>query len=326
MVDAVLAQATRGASAPVSAQLARFRDVYAIDGTLIRLHRKLQKHFRGFRSKGTEAVAKLHVVHNLSRRDIERLRLSGARVPDVRGVTFGRWVKGALSLFDLGYYSHAIFRKIRDAGGFFVSRMKSHANPLVVSLRHGRKTIPLDGIRLKDLKITEDVLDVDARFGRGKNARTYRVSAVREPVSGTWRYYVTNLSAEEFPAEEIAAIYRLRWEIELLFRELKSAYRLDEVTTTKPATARCLILAALLSLLLGRVLTQIAAYRADCAARTLSPRRVAAVLAQHALDLGRTLLAGNAKSLGRCLARVADVCIVVARAVPPRGGARALSA
>jgi len=326
VLEQLLAAAGRGASAPACARLAKFREVFAIDGSLVRLHAKLQRHFRGFRSEGTEAMAKLHVVHNLSRRDIERLRISGGRVPDIRGAAFGRWVKGALSLFDLGYYGHAVFRTIHDAGGFFVSRMKGHANPHVVSLRRGRKTIPLDGLRLRELKIDEDVLDVDAVFGEGKAARTYRVVGIREPVSNTWRFYVTNLVAEEFAAEEIAALYRLRWEIELLFKEMKSAYRLDEVPTSKPATARCLILAALLSLLLGRVLAEIAADRCARALRSFSPRRVAAVLAQHALDLGRALLEGNAKRTGRVLAHIADVCTVVAHASPPRGGARALSA
>lgn len=324
VLDHLLASAARGASAPVCARLARFREVFAIDGSLVRLHRKLQRHFRGFRSEGTEAMAKLHVVHNLSRRDIERLRISGGRVPDARGAAFGRWVKGALSLFDLGYYGHEVFRTIHDAGGFFVSRMKAHANPLVVSIRRGRATIPMKGLALRSLRITEDVLDADAVFGKGRSARTYRVIGVREPVSNTWRFYVTNLDAAEFPAEEIAALYRLRWEIELLFKELKSAYRLDEIPTTKPERARCLILAALLSLLVGRVLAEIAAQRGARALRCLSPRRVAAVLAQHALDLGRVLLEGNSKRIGRVLARVADVCTVVAHASRPRGGARAL--
>ena len=103
VLDQLLASAARGASAPACARLARFREVFAIDGSLVPLHKRLQEHFRGFRSEGTEAMAKLHVVHNLSRRDIERLRISGGRVPDIRGAAFGQWVKGARSLFDVGY-------------------------------------------------------------------------------------------------------------------------------------------------------------------------------------------------------------------------------
>lgn len=324
VLDHLLASAARSASPAASARLTRFREVYAIDGSLVRLHKKLQKHFRGFRSEGTEAMAKLHVVQNLSRRDIKRLRVSGGRVPDIRGAAFGQWVTGALSLFDLGYYSHEVFRTIHDAGGFFISRMKSHANPRVISMRKGGETVEVKGVLLREMRITGDVFEGEAIYGEGRSARIYRVVGVREPTSKTWRFYVTNLDATEFPAEEIAALYRLRWEIELLFKELKSAYRLDQIPTTKPARARCLILAALISMLLGRVLADIAAERGSRTLRSLSPRRVAAVLAQNAVDLGRVLLEGNPKRTGRLLARVADVCTVVAHAAKPRGGARAL--
>ena len=92
VLEHLLAEASRGASAPVTARLARFRDVFAIDGSLVRLHKKLQRYFRGFSSEGTEAMAKLHMVHNLSRRDIKRLRISGGRVHDIRGAAFGNWV------------------------------------------------------------------------------------------------------------------------------------------------------------------------------------------------------------------------------------------
>ena len=321
VLDHLLARAGRGASAPAFARIERFRAVFAIDSSLVRLHRKLQKHFRGFKSAGTEAMARLHVVHNLTHRDIERLRITGGRVPEIRGAAFGRWTKGALSLFDLGYYSHAVFRTIDDAGGFFISRMKSHANPRVISVRRGGRMTAVKGVLLRDLRVGESVLEAEAVFGEGPGQRIYRVVAVREPISGTWRYYVTNLGAAEFSANEIAELYRLRWEIELLFKELKSSYRLDEVATTKAATARCLMLAALISLLVGRILAEIATARSGQALRSLSPRRVAAVLAQHGVDIGRALLEGVPKRIGRVLARIADVCTAIAGAAPPRGGA-----
>jgi hypothetical protein len=178
--DHLLGVARRDAPAPVCARLERFRDVYAIDGSLVRLHRKLQRHFRGFRSEGTESMAKLHVVHNLSRRDIERIRISGGRVPDVRGAAFGRWVKGALSLFDLGYYSHDVFRTIQDAGGFFISRMKAHANPRVISVRRNGTMQSIEGVPLREFVPEEETVECDAVFDDGLKARIYRVVGVRE--------------------------------------------------------------------------------------------------------------------------------------------------
>ena len=53
---------------------------------------------------------------------------------------------------------------------------------------------------------------------------------------------VTNLSAEEHDAPDIAKLYQARWVVELLFRELKRVYGLDEVTSSKPEVMEALIL------------------------------------------------------------------------------------
>lgn len=63
-----------------------------------------------------------------------------------------------------------------------------------------------------------------------------------------------NLSAAEYSASDIAQLYRARWEVELLFREFKSTYNLDQVPTSNPVAVEVLILVALISLVVSRVL------------------------------------------------------------------------
>jgi hypothetical protein len=46
----------------------------------------------------------------------------------------------------------------------------------------------------------------------------------------------------------------LRWQVELLYKEWKSLFRLDEISSGKRATVRCLILASMIAHLLGRML------------------------------------------------------------------------
>ncbi len=53
------------------------------------------------------------------------------------------------------------------------------------------------------------------------------------PFAGEERYYLTTLPREVFSAHDIAELYRIRWEIELLFRAWKGALRLDEVERLK---------------------------------------------------------------------------------------------
>jgi putative transposase len=48
-------------------------------------------------------------------------------------------------------------------------------------------------------------------------------------------------------AEEVASLYRMRWEIELTFKELKSQYALDAFRTTNANIVEALIWAALVA-------------------------------------------------------------------------------
>ncbi|WP_153043450.1 transposase, partial [Xenorhabdus innexi] len=66
--------------------------------------------------------------------------------------------------------------------------------------------------------------------------------------------WLTNLSVDEFTASEIMDIYRCRWQIELLFKELKSHTNWHGFTTRKETITTGLIWLSLLALLLRRSL------------------------------------------------------------------------
>ena len=74
---------------------------------------------------------------------------------------------------------------------------------------------------------------------------------------------MTNLPVEEYSASDIAQLYRARWEVELLFKELKSTYNLDQVSTGNPVAVEVLILVALISLVVSRVLLDLLRELAD---------------------------------------------------------------
>src|SRR5262249_12584948 len=64
------------------------------------------------------------------------------------------------------------------------------------------------------------------------------------------RVYVT--SSDSIAADAVAAIYAMRWGIELLFRELKSQLRINHMPSRNKVVVECLIYAALLMLAVGR--------------------------------------------------------------------------
>jgi hypothetical protein len=61
---------------------------------------------------------------------------------------------------------------------------------------------------------------------------------------------LTSLDPAEFSAKDILAVYRLRWQIELLFKRLKSLLHLDDLPAKDPRLARSWIYAKIIAALL----------------------------------------------------------------------------
>ena len=89
---------------------------------------------------------------------------------------------------------------------------------------------------------------------RSGATRKFRVVGIWNDDAEKYHLYVTNLPVAEYSAADIAQLYRARWEVELLFKELKFTYNLDQVPTSNPVAVEALILVALISLVVSRVL------------------------------------------------------------------------
>ncbi len=62
---------------------------------------------------------------------------------------------------------------------------------------------------------------------------------------------LTSLAADVFPACDVLAIYRFRWQIELAFKRMKSLAGLDELAAREPALAQAWIYARLIAFLIA---------------------------------------------------------------------------
>ena len=63
---------------------------------------------------------------------------------------------------------------------------------------------------------------------------------------------MTNIAPEVLDASELAQLYACRWQVEIVFKELKSHYRLDELPTRKATVVEALLLASIITLLVSR--------------------------------------------------------------------------
>ncbi len=74
--------------------------------------------------------------------------------------------------------------------------------------------------------------------------------------SGDVIWIVTTLDANQLPALQTMALYRLRWQIELFFKRLKSLLHIDTLPSREGPTAKSWILARLIAAALAQRLVQ----------------------------------------------------------------------
>jgi len=259
------------------ARLSGFRDLLAIDATVLRLHDWLSKNYAACRTNHTKAAAKLHMVMSVIDGSPNRMKLTAERVNDkTPWKRVGQWVRGCLLLFDLGYYSFHLFDRIDANDGFFLSRAKSNANPVIVSenQRWRGRAVSVVGQRLQDVlpRLQRQYLDVnvevefDRRVYRGvksKKKRTFRLVAVRNDETRSYHCYFTNIPPEELPASDISETYALRWQVEILFKAMKSHGHLDQLPSRKKAIVECLVWASILATLASQVLQRLVRQAVD---------------------------------------------------------------
>ena len=246
-------------------RLNRFRDILVPDTTVVTLYQSLTGAYPG--CGDDHAGAKLHVVESVSTGFPTRFSITDARTHESTQLSTGQWLSGALLLYDQGFFDYRTMDLIDANGGWFVTRLKPNANPRIVEeLRDWRgNTISLTGKRLHDVvdDLHRDVIDVRAEVSfrrrsyngsRSGTTRTFRLVGVWNEEAEKYHFYVTNLPTADYSAADTAQLYRARWEVELLFKELKSTYNLDQIPTSNPVTAEALILVALISLVVSRVL------------------------------------------------------------------------
>jgi putative transposase len=246
-------------------KLKRFKDLVIQDSTIIRLHESLAKIWPAARTKKVAAGVKVSCIISAVDDGPKSVRIYPERTSEARILRLGPWLRDRILLLDLGYFKYLFFDRIDRYGGYFTSRLKGNANPLIVGVNRKWRGNSVDvvGKKLRDVLplLKREILDVEVevefkrRKYKGKQSkvkRRFRLVCVFNSESGEYHTYLTNISVEILSAEEIALLYWARWEIELVFKELKSYYRLDQIPSETPNIVKCLIWVAILTLLCSR--------------------------------------------------------------------------
>jgi hypothetical protein len=214
--------------------------VYLIDATGFRLS-ALSADWARF-SDGVYG-AKLHVVYNPDSARPAYAEVTPANVNDITAAKAMPIKPGGTYVFDLGYYDYGWWAKLDDAGCRIVTRLKINT-PLVVVAEN---RLPTGSAILSDRIGHLPARQANSR--RNPFQQPVRELRVRAETGSILRIVTNDLDA---PAEEIAELYRRRWQVELFFRWVKHTLKIRHFFGTSENAVRIQIAVALIAFLLLR--------------------------------------------------------------------------
>jgi DDE family transposase len=122
---------------------------------------------------------------------------------------------------------------------------------MAVAIRNGRKrSLPPIPARLIIIKKDEKAAQASRKRARRQSQRCGSAIQPATLRAADYVMLVTSLDAATYSAAEVAALYRLRWQIELAFKRLKSLFDFSRLPARDTDLARAWLLAKLLMALI----------------------------------------------------------------------------
>ena len=274
----VLQLALREQLEPLYAQLpvgllAPFGRVFLEDSTQCRLHEKLADAFRGSGGSASSSTVKIDVIYELLHHRLQDLAVIDGRAADQgRAAAIVPYLRaGDLVIRDLGYFSLDSLRQITTKQAWFLSRLSKSAevypsaeetvsalvlvdhvqrhagqHPVVdLAVYVGQARLPC---RLLAYRLPEAVVEQRRRSAwetARKKGRTPTQAYLNWLQYG---WYITNVHPTVWAAEVVESVYRIRWQIELLFKQWKSLLHIHVLTGTRPERIKCLLYGRLITI------------------------------------------------------------------------------
>src|SRR5437868_971869 len=188
--------------------------------------------------------AKAHIIYDPNADRPIYFAVTPANVNDITAAKALPIEAGATYVYDLGYYDYGWWAQIDDVGGRFVTRLKKNTPFTVIRENH----VPKEGNILSDR-----IGYLPARLAKSrKNPLQVPVRELQVIIdTGKVLRIVTNdLDAS---AQEIADLYKQRWQIELFFRWVKQNLRIKHFIGVSENAVRIQIAVALIAFLILRM-------------------------------------------------------------------------
>ncbi len=307
-------------SAMAQALHQRFGAVRLFDSTQCPCSEALAEIFPGCGGGGSGAGLKVLLSYDYGRSQLQPLALLAAKRSD-QGLTetVAQQVGCAeLGIWDKAFYKAQPLRELAARGGYFLlpwsrgvsvwqidaqgqpttssdmaAHLKASSEACVdwpaVQLGQTQDS-RLGPVRLIAYRLTQDKAN-RRRAQLREKCRTYGRQATEEALElAGWLILTTNAPALLLPTAAVGYLYRVRWQVELIFKQWKSVLRLDVIPSRNACRVQCEVWARLLAALLTSVWHQHAnAACLELHQREISFSKLAKQLQQHGQLLVQTL-------------------------------------
>ena len=198
---------------PVSEKIKKFGTIKLIDSSTISM---AKTYFKWAEFRSTKAGIKLHTKFNLSKGVPELILVSNAKSHDRTKMKDLITENNCIYVFDKGYIDYKKFDEFSNKGISFITRLKDNAALTEVS----KLKITYSDVTLLDdsINIIEDIVCYLGTDNINMTKNQYRVITIVDS-EGQILTFVTNIL--EYTSEDIAWLYKKRWEIELFFKWIK---------------------------------------------------------------------------------------------------------
>jgi hypothetical protein len=306
--------------------LQTFRAIYLLDSTFLQLPEAMQAEFPGAGGGGSRASLKIQLVFEFLHGRFAQIDLQPGRSADQAYRDYLALMQaGSLILFDLGYFCLDALTAIAKAQAFFLARYhyptalftparepidllpwlrKLSAERVEIPILLGSRARHRLPCRLIVERIPEDIAAERRRKAKCQARKHHKnlTQAYLELLG--WTLMVTNVPAAQLPTAQVILLYRIRWQVELLFKLWKSYAGMKHIGPWR----RERILTEIYARLIGCVLFQFVTAPLRIPDDTWSGRELSLFQAHN-------ILGRFAQRLLDALAHAADLTSLLARLI-----------
>lgn len=258
-----------------------FTAIKVMDSTEFKLPDFFVGDFPGYSAKSSAACAAIQLEYDVLSRQIQFLTIGSARESDktVADQRMNTIKKGELILRDLGYYSIDSYGKIEGQQAFYISRLKAQVgiyqktsegfeklswSNILKAIKQSKQShfeqwVYIGNKQKHRVRLMAWELPETEQQKRLRRKKRIKSSLSKEDI--IWsklNVLITNIEAEIFDPQQAYNLYKIRWQIEWMFKIWKSILHIDSVRKMKPNRLKCYLYTKLIWVLLCWDLTGIA--------------------------------------------------------------------